>query len=87
MCDCTDAGGQQLAPDWRSWLGDGSPQTPAGRQKEEEEEIHRYTSILQFSLHTHTSKELYLDEQGLGGGLHGGLELSLELGSLDPGLI
>lgn len=49
---------------------------------------------MQLSLHnfhyTHTPKDLYLDEQGLVGGLHGllrGLELSLELGGLDSGLI
>lgn len=29
-CGCRDSGGQQLAPDWRSWPADGSPQTPAG---------------------------------------------------------
>lgn len=87
MCGRTesDCGGQQLAPYWRSWLGDALPQTPAGRQEEKLDRI-----LKSHFTATSVALALYLDEQGLVGGLHGllgSVEMRLELSSLDSGLI
>lgn len=81
-CDCTG----WVAPDWRSWLGDGSPRTPTERTNSWIKCFR--SSVLQ--LYLCTLLRFYLDEQGLRGHLYGflrGLQLSLELGSLNRGLI
>lgn len=90
---CAERGGkacgvdsEQLAPGWRSWLGDGSPRTPAHKDGKK-----KFTDIPPpCTCHRTLSAERYLDEQRLVGGLHGllrGLEPGLELAGLGSGLI